>query len=280
MASETEITSVSSTISKYLSFFKIRLANGLQYRGAAWAGVATQFVWGGMTLLMFRAFYQSGENELPMTFPELSSYIWLQQGFLALYMAWYFDNDIFNSITSGNIAYELCRPIDLYAMWFVKNMAVRLSRALLRCFPILIVAAFLPKPFNISLPCTPVAGLMFIISLILGFLVLIAFSMLIYISVFYTLSPLGIRILATSVVEFLAGSIIPLPFFPQKLQTLVMLLPFASMQNTPFQIYNGYIAGLEIIKSVLLQIIWLGILLILGKLLMQQALKKVVVQGG
>lgn len=73
-------------------------------------------------------------------------------------------------------------------MWFVKNMAVRLSRAILRCFPILIVAAFLPKPFNISLPCTPVAGLMFIISLILGFLVLVAFSILIYISVFYTLS--------------------------------------------------------------------------------------------
>lgn len=267
-------------MNKYLSFFKIRLTNGLQYRAAAWAGIATQFAWGGMTLLMFWAFYQNGENTFPMTFPELSSYIWLQQAFLAFYMAWYFDNDIFNSITGGNIAYELCRPIDLYAMWFVKNMAVRLSRAILRCFPILIVAAFLPKPFNISLPYNSVAGLMFIISLILGFLVLVAFSMLIYISVFYTLSPLGIRILTTSVVEFLAGAIIPLPFFPQKLQTLVMLLPFASMQNTPFQIYNGYIAGSAILKSVLLQIIWLGLLLIWGKLLMQQALKKVVVQGG
>lgn len=215
-----------------------------------------------------------------MTFPELSSYIWLQQAFLALYMAWYFDNDIFNSITGGNIAYELCRPIDLYAMWFVKNMAVRLARAILRCFPILIVAVFLPKPFNISPPGTPAAGLMFIISLILGFLVLVAFSMLIYISAFYTISSLGIRILSTSVVEFLAGGIIPLPFFPQKLQALVMLLPFASMQNTPFLIYNGYMAGLELLKSMLLQIIWLGILLISGKLLMQQALKKVVVQGG
>lgn len=266
-------------MNKYLSFFKIRLANGLQYRGAAWAGVATQFVWGGMTLLMFWAFYQNGENAFPMTFPELSSYIWLQQAFLALYMAWYFDNDIFNSITGGNIAYELCRPIDLYAMWFVKNMTVRLARAILRCFPILIVAVFLPKPFNISPPGTPAAGLLFIISLVLGFLVLVAFSMLIYISAFYTISSLGIRILSTSVVEFLAGGIIPLPFFPQKLQALVMLLPFASMQNTPFLIYNGYI-GSELLKSMLLQIIWLGILLIAGKLLMQQALKKVVVQGG
>ena len=99
---------------KYLSFFKIRLKNGLQYRAAAFAGIATQFAWGGMTLLMFWAFYQNGQNSFPMTFPKLSSYIWLQQAFLALFMAWYFDNDIFNAITSGNIAYELCRPVDIY----------------------------------------------------------------------------------------------------------------------------------------------------------------------
>ena len=61
---------------KYLSFFRIRFIAGLQYRAAAWAGIATQFAWGGMTILMFWAFYQSGENNFPMTFPQLSSYIW------------------------------------------------------------------------------------------------------------------------------------------------------------------------------------------------------------
>ena len=110
---------------KYLSFFRIRFIAGLQYRAAAWAGIATQFAWGGMTILMFWAFYQSGENNFPMTFPQLSSYIWMQQAFLAMFMAWFFDNDIFESITSGSIAYELCRPCDVYAMWFVKNMAIR-----------------------------------------------------------------------------------------------------------------------------------------------------------
>ncbi len=265
---------------EYLSFFKIRFSIGLQYRAAAWAGMATQFAWGGMTILLFRAFYQSSQNAFPMTMPELSSYIWLQQAFLALYMAWYFDNDIFNSITSGNIAYELCRPIDIYAMWFIKNMAVRLSRAVLRCLPILIFAAFLPAPYNISLPTSPVAGLLFFVSMALGFLVLVAFSMLIYISAFYTISPMGIRILATSVVEFFAGAVIPLPFFPQNLQTLMYLLPFASMQNAPFLIYNGYISGERTLAAISLQIIWLILLLALGKLLMARALRKVVVQGG
>lgn len=265
---------------KYLSFFKIRFIAGLQYRAAAWAGISTQFAWGGMTILMFWAFYQNGENSFPMTFPELSSYIWMQQAFLAMFMAWFFDNEIFDTITSGNIAYELCRPCDVYSMWFTKNMAMRLSRMMLRCFPILLVAAFLPAPFNITLPPDWLLGVFFLISVTLGFLVLISFSMLIYISAFYTISPMGIRILATSVIEFFAGAIIPIPFFPESLQPIMYALPFASMQNTPFLIYTGHISGFEAIQSLALQAIWLTALMIVGRLLMKRALKKVIVQGG
>ncbi|MBS5570902.1 MAG: ABC transporter permease [Clostridiales bacterium] len=265
---------------KYLSFFRIRFIAGLQYRAAAWAGIATQFAWGGMTILMFWAFYQSGENNFPMTFPQLSSYIWMQQAFLAMFMAWFFDNDIFESITSGSIAYELCRPCDVYAMWFVKNMAIRLSRVVLRCFPILLAAAFLPAPFNITLPPGWLSGVLFLASVTFGFLVLISFSMLIYISAFYTISPMGIRILATSVIEFFAGAIIPIPFFPEALQPILYALPFASMQNTPFLIHTGHISGFEAWRSIAVQLVWLAALMIAGRILMKRALKKVIVQGG
>lgn len=265
---------------QYLSFFRIRFIAGLQYRAAAWAGISTQFAWGGMTLLMFWAFYQNGENSFPMSFPELSSYIWLQQALLAMFMAWFFDQEIFESITSGGIAYELCRPCDLYGMWFVKNMAVRLSRVLLRCVPILLVAAFLPEPFGIKLPPDGLSALLFLVSTVLGFLVLVSFSMLIYISAFYTISPMGIRILATSVTEFFTGALIPIPFFPETLQPVIYALPFASMQNTPFLIYTGHIGGAEALGSMAVQLLWLFALVLTGRLLMRRALKKVVVQGG
>lgn len=265
---------------KYLAFFRIRFVNGLQYRAAAYAGIATQFAWGGMTILMFWAFYKENAQTFPMSFEQLSTYLWLQQAFLALFMAWFFENDIFNNISNGNIAYELCRPINIYTMWFVRNMASRSSKAVLRSFPILVVVAFLPVPFGMTLPVSAQAGLLFIVSILLGFLVLVAFTMLIYISSFYTISPMGIRILSVSVVEFLSGAIIPLPFLPNKIRTIFELLPFASMQNTPFMIYVGNIEGHEAINSILLQVFWLITLLIVGMLLMHKALKKVVVQGG
>lgn len=265
---------------KYWSFFTVRMKSGLQYRAAAFAGVATQFAWGGLSLLMYRAFYESNPQALPMDYTVLSSYIWLQQALLALFMAWYFDGEILDAVSSGSVAYELCRPMDLYSMWFVKNMAVRVSRVLLRFAPILVVSALLPEPYGLRLPVSPLAGLCFIVSLLLGFLVMVSFSMLIYVATFYTVTPNGIRILAISAVEFLAGGIIPIPFFPQWLQPVINALPFASMQNAPLLIYIGYRSGGEIVYTLVLQAVWLAALVLIGRLLMRRALRKVVVQGG
>lgn len=72
---------------KYLSFFRMRFLMGLQYRAAAAAGVVTQFTWGFMELLVFRAFYQADASAFPMSF-EASPAIFGCAGFLALFMAW------------------------------------------------------------------------------------------------------------------------------------------------------------------------------------------------
>lgn len=264
----------------YFTFFKIRFINGLQYRAAAYAGIATQFAWGFMTILMFDAFYKSSPENFPMTFEKLTTYIWLQQAFLALFMAWFFDNEIFDSISSGNVAYELCRPTGLYEMWFVRSLSSRVYRVVLRCSPILIVAAFLPAPYGISLPIDIVTFFLFALSMALGLFLMVSINMLIYASTFYTLSPMGIRILSVSIFELFSGAIIPLPFLPDRVQRVFNLLPFASTQNTPYLIYNGYLSGKDICYALLLQTAWLMAFVLFGKLFFRNALKKVVVQGG
>jgi ABC-2 type transport system permease protein len=265
---------------KYISFFRIRFINGLQYRSAAYAGIMTQFAWGSMKILMFRAFYAENPQSFPMEFSQLTSYIWLQQALLALFMTWFYDNDIFMSITSGNVAYELIRPMDLYNIWFTKNLAVRFSRAALRCLPILLVAVFLPEPYGISPPVSLFAFFMFIISMLLAVFCLTALNMLVYISAFYTVSPIGVRIVFSALTEFLAGAIIPLPFFPEKILKIISLTPFASMQNLPLRIYGGNISGKDVLSGIMLQVFWIIVLIAVGRLWMTKALKKVVLQGG
>lgn len=265
---------------KYLSFFRIRFSMGLQYRTAAAAGIVTQFVWGFMQIMMYRAFYQSNADSFPMSFSATSSYIWLQQAFLAFFAAWLMENEIFDSIVNGNISYELCRPISIYNMWFARSIANRLSKAVLRCFPILIVAAFLPRPYGITSPDDITHFILFLITLILGLAMTVSFCMLVYVLSFFTISPMGLRMLFTSAVEFLAGGIIPLPFFPHKVQIIMELLPFAAMQNVPLRIYSGSMSYSEMKNAILLQLFWLIFITLSGKKLCNYAEKRACVQGG
>ncbi|SHH48011.1 ABC-2 type transport system permease protein [Sporobacter termitidis DSM 10068] len=265
---------------KYWAVFRIRFSNSLQYRAAALAGVVTQFAWGAMELLAFLAFYKANPAAFPMGFSQTVSYIWLQQAFLALFMVWFFEGEIFDAISDGGIAYDLARPVDLYSRWFCQSAATRLAKAVLRCLPILVVAFIVPAPLRLSLPAGAGQFLLFLVSMALGLGVVVSFSMIVYITTFYTLSPMGVRLIAVALGDFLAGSVIPLPFFPAPFRAVAELLPFAAMQNMPLRIYSGNIAGAAAAQGILLQLFWLAALVGLGRLMMKNALKKVVVQGG
>lgn len=264
----------------YFAVFRIRFINALQYRAAALAGVSTQFAWGFMEIFAFSAFYRSNPAAFPMEFSHTVSYIWMQQAFLALFMMWFWEADVAASIESGSIAYELVRPMDLYARWYCQSIANRLARALLRCMPILLVAFFLPQPYRMSPPPNIAAFLMFAASTALALCVVAAFGMLMYITIFYTLSSLGVRALLNTLSDFLSGAIIPLPFFPPRVLAIVNLTPFAAMQNMPLRIYSGDIAGADAYRGLVFQLGWLAALLLIGRVLMGRALKRVVVQGG
>ena len=264
---------------KYLALFRVRFQNEMQYRVAALAGVCTQFVWGFMEILLFRAFYAGG-SEMPMTFSQLVTYEWLQQAFLALFMLWFWDKDIIEAITGGNIAYELARPMDLYNMWFTRVAAQRMARALLRCLPSLLVAFLLPEPYRMSLPVSFGAFLLFVVSTALGLCVVAALTMLVYALTFFTMSASGVRIFAASIAELLSGAVVPLPFFPEKWRLLAELSPFAAVQNLPLRLYSGNLAGDEALFYLGMQVFWLVALVLLGRILLRRMRRRLVVQGG
>ena len=263
---------------EYAALFRIRFINGLQYRAAALAGLTTQFAWGFMEILAFGAFYRANPAAFPMAFPHLVSYIWIQQAFLALLAPWGGTSDSAEAIISGNIAYDLARPLDIYNRWFVETIANGIARAALRCVPVLAVAFVLPQPFRMSLPPSLFQFSMFVPSLVLGLFVVSTYCILDHISVFYTMSRYNAMFIVTA--EFLSGAYIPLPFFPEPIRKVVELLPFASMQNMPLRIYSGDIAGADAVRGVALQLFWFAALLLAGKLLMRKSLKRVVAQGG
>lgn len=264
----------------YFSYFKLRFITSLQYRFSAIAGVAAQLFFGLVYIMVYLAFYESGSSNTPMQLQELVSYLWLNQIFFSLIFLFYKDNEIYDLIKKGNIAYELARPKKIYFMWFAKIIGQRLSNVTLRCFPVIIVAALLPFPYKIGLPYSISHFILFLITLLIGTLLMTAIVMVFHIITLITLDEKGITNLVTNAAEIFSGGVVPIPFFPSFMQKVANILPFRYVSDLSFRIYTNNVTIIEGINGLLVQIIWFVILLWFGNFLLNKCMKKIVVQGG
>jgi len=253
---------------------------GLQYRAAALAGLSTQLVWGAMEVLLYRAFWLEHPARFPMGMDALAAYIWLQQAFLTLFSMWSWEHELIESVKTGAVAYELTRPTDLYAMWMARSLALRLSRALLRMAPVILLAALIPAPYGLRLHVPPAVFLLFVLSTLLMLAVVCAYTLLIYALTFHLTDPNGIMVLSVAAADLLGGGIVPLPFLPDGLRQFAALSPFGSMQNVPLRIFSGDIPLPDIPAVMGLQVFWIAVLILAGYLLTRSGLRRTVIAGG
>lgn len=264
----------------YLSYFKLKFISGLQYRQAALAGISTQFFFGFVYIMIYVAFYQSGSKNLPMELPQLITYVWLNQTFFALICQFYKDSELFTLIKTGNISYEFSRPKNIYFLWYFKILGQRLANVFLRFLPLFIVTILLPKPYNFGMPYSPMSFLVFVITMIMGTLLITALSVLYPIITLVTLNEKGITNILIVIADLFSGIGIPLVFFPKFLLKISSLLPFQYISDLPSRIYVGNISISSCLKPIVIQFIWLILLILIGQLLLKIIIKRVEVQGG
>lgn len=284
-----------SYLKSYLIYFKLRLICELQYRSAALAGMSTQFFFGFIYIMIYNAFYNGTSTinipEIPIisfiagpqievSLSQMTTYLWLHQALYFLFLIRQMDNELLDQIKTGNIAYELCKPLNLYLLWLIKIISKKVIGTLLRFWPIILVAFFLPKPFNLTPPSSLNSIILFLISLFLSLLISSLITIFIHILTFYTLKEKGTISLVTTIGEFFMDGVIPIIFMPKFIQIIAYLLPFRYISDLPLRIYNGTININTAIINIIIQIFWILSLGIISYHLMNKALKKVVIQGG
>lgn len=169
---------------KYITVFRIRFINSLQYRAAAFGEILKSFAWAFMEILAYTALYRTAGNAFPMEFSQTVSYVWMQQILFLMYSVVFGDEEIYTAIGSGSIAYELVRPMGLYGRWFSQSAANRVAFMSVNSLPVLFIAALLPKPYRMVLPQNLMQLLLFLISAVIALGVVVAFAMLMYVSLF------------------------------------------------------------------------------------------------
>lgn len=263
---------------QYLGIFKMQFKGELQYRTKALSGIFTQFFWGIMYIFLYSAFMKDGIVN-GFTAVQMANYVWLGQAFFAFRFV-SLGKNVGKEVTSGDVCYKFTKPIDIYSFWFSEYCGEKLSATLLRFPLITIVAFFLPTGFGMTLPANIWVFLLFLASLIIGFLLTASISMIIVNITFKTLSPKGVATMVTTLCSMLGGGYIPLPLLPQSVQNVLNFLPFRYISDLPFRIYIGNINLTEGLMYTAISLAWLVIMFILGKLLTKKSLKKVIIQGG
>ncbi len=260
----------------YLSVVDARFRALLQYRAAAAAGFATQLFWGLIRVMIFSGFYASSTAHQPMSHADTITYIWLGQAFFVM-IPWNVDSDLRSMIRSGNVAYELLRPLDLYSYWFSRVLASRTAPVVLRAMPMLLVAGLL---LGMKLPPTRECFGLWILSMV-GMLALsCAITTLLSMFLLWTISGEGIARIAPGFVGILSGLFVPIPLMPKWLQPVMYALPFRGVCDTPFRVYTGNIATSEALPAIAQQFIWALVLVAVGRLVLARGLRRLVVQGG
>jgi ABC-2 type transport system permease protein len=269
----------------YTAIVSVRFRMLLQYRAAAIGGLFTQVVFGLVLIMIYEAFYRSAPAAArPMVFAQVASYVWLGQALLAM-LPWNADAELRAMVRSGAVAYELCRPIDLYGMWYARAVAQRTAPTILRAAPIAVFATVgLPLlglgEWQLAPPASLAAGAGFAAALVCALALGCAMSTLINIALLWTVAADGVVMVSTTAVQLLSGMLIPLPLFPEWAQGALRWLPFAGLVDLPFRIYTGHLAVGELALVLARQLGWTIALVMLGRRLLARGLGRVVVQGG
>lgn len=262
----------------YFGIFKMTFKGELQYRAKAISGMCTQFFWGIMYIFLYTAFL-GGKIIDGFSVSQMASYIWLGQAFFVLrYITLPVGSA--NAIVNGNVCYKFVRPVNIYNQWYAEHFGQKLSATILRFLPICLIAFLLPNNIGLSLPASPIAFLLFVVSLCIGGLLVSALSMFAINLTFLTHSPKGTTTTLQTISGLLGGMFIPIPLMPQPVQKILNFLPFRYITDLPFRLYIGNVSIQNGLTQIGIGLIWLIIIILLGKFMLKLSLKKTTIQGG
>ena len=264
-------------IRAYFSVFRMRFKMETQYRGAVLGGTLCQMFFGLILIALYRTLFFSrpqGDTSLSRTV----TYVWLQQAFFRMILS--SDADLTDKIRTGSIAYDLCRPMDLYAFYYLRILAQKLVGSVMRAVPMLALAAVLPGGWGLSAPASPAALAYALVSLLLGMVCVCAFENVSMGITMRTIDGKGVQAMLNLLMTTFCGNILPLTLFPASWQRVMGFLPFSQMLDAPIRLYTGQWAAAELPRALLMQCAWTATLMALGIFIWKKNLRRIVVQGG
>jgi ABC-2 type transport system permease protein len=258
-------------ITKYLSFTRVGLGEGLQYRANTLSGILSTFI----SLILFYYIWKAiaASGELAQPFSAIIAYVALARVIENATSA-DIESQIGDAVRKGTIVNELKRPTSLRLQLYFYQFGKSSFKLLVRGIPALLVGiAFL----GVGIPSVVNLGL-FGVSMFLTLNLAITLSYTTSMIVFWTKIDWGLRMIRGTIAGLLSGAMIPLYLVPENLRNFFYLTPFPSMVDAPISVYQGTAESLVQVFGT--QLAWILIMFLAAELLWRKAKTKLTVQGG
>ncbi|MBJ6363695.1 ABC transporter permease [Paenibacillus sp. GCM10012307] len=261
----------------YWYITKMRLLTNLAYRFEVFASVGTNLILMLASVFLWKAAYGGDTGQVQaLTLQDLTSYTILSIMLASVFVCDVQDT-IYYKIREGQIVTDFYRPIPLLACYLADDIGSMLSSMINKVIPLFVFAALL---FGVPWPASPLGFLLFIPSCLLSYAILWLLSALVGLIAFWVMELGNMGMVKDSIVRVLSGSIVPLWFFPESIQTISKFLPFQYTYQTPLGIYIGNIGVREALTAMGIQLIWVVFLYLLLAAGWRRSKSKTLIQGG
>ena len=261
----------------YWYITKMKLLTGLAYRFEVFASVGTNLILMLASVFLWKAAYSGGTQQVnALNLQDLTTYTILSIMLSSVYVCGVQDT-IYRKIRDGQIVTDFYRPIPLLACYLADDIGGMLSALINKVLPLFLFAALF---FGVPWPSSGISLLLFIPCCLISYGILWLLSALVGLIAFWVMEIGNMGMVKDSIVRVLSGSIVPLWFFPESVQTVSKFLPFQYTYQTPLGIYIGNIGTREALAAMGIQFIWIAVLFMLLAAGWKRTKTKTLIQGG
>ncbi|MBI3722275.1 MAG: ABC-2 family transporter protein, partial [Fimbriimonas ginsengisoli] len=184
--------------------------------------------------------------------------------------------DIAMEIKEGQFTLALVRPISFFQFTFMRNLAWRFLRLVLFT-PIFGVLVWMYHPFLLNVHLH--LGWEFWVAVLLGHLVSISFVLMMSMLALFVQEAQSIFELYYVPMLFLSGQLFPVSVMPGWVRSIVPFFPFYFTTGAPTEILVGRVSGDAAIHVIAMQLMWIGIAVVVGKVLWRYGLRQYTAVG-
>lgn len=262
----------------YRAFLISAFQTQLAYRAQAWASIFGDLVEVFARIAIWMSIFAvAGEKAGGVSLEEMITYTIIGSVLLGAWEWRLYLNVIGKQIKTGDVAVFLLKPLNYLLMMLFGELGTIGFRLMAVVLPVVGITGLI---YGVEPPASFFHGVMFVAFLLLGFAILFLLATIAGLLAFWMMTVFALEWAMHAVMAVLAGTFVPLWFYPAPAAAIIEKLPIAYTTFHPNAVYLGKLDVDATLATFGIGCGWALILTLFAAWLWSRAQDRIVVQGG